>query len=167
MSHIKGTETEVEALRCEVEMLKKKCLLDQHTFENDGKAVLFYTGLPNFATLILVFNFLVPHVQHSVRNILSPFQEMIIFFMKLPLNLFMQDLGYRFNISQPTVSRIFCKWLDVAHDRLSWLIKWPERDGLRNSMPQVFKSSFPKCVAIIQAWRNNLRGGGDQASGGP
>ena len=90
MGHIAGTEADLEALRCEVEVLRKKtCQLDKHTFENDDKAVLFYTGLPNFATLMLLLNFLVPHVQHSIRNILTPFQEMMVFLMKLRLNLFM------------------------------------------------------------------------------
>ena len=154
---MKDTEEEVEALRREVEVLRRKTsLLDQHSFQNDNKMVLFYTGLPNYATLMLVFNFLLPHVPCSVRNSLTPFQEMLIFLMKLRLNLVMQDLAYRFNVSQSTVSRIFCRWLDAAFQRLQWLIKWPDRDELRSGMPEVFKKSFPRCVAIIDCFEISM-----------
>nr|XP_054919818.1 uncharacterized protein LOC126516758 [Dermacentor andersoni] len=65
------------------------------------------------------------------RNSLTLFQEMLIFLIRLRLNVPLQDLAYRFNVSQSTVSRVVNKWIDVAFVRLSRAVKWPEPEELQ------------------------------------
>ena len=69
--------------------------------------------------------------------------------MKLKLNMPMQDLAYRFNISRSTVSRIFLAWMCVMDVRLMPLIVWPERQDLIRTMPQCFQESFGTKVTVI------------------
>ena len=70
---------------------------------------------------------------------------LIMFFLKLRLNLFDEDIAYRFRVHPSTVSRNFHRVLDVA----AALIKWPEREVLRQTMPTSFRKFFNKCCVII------------------
>ena len=75
--------------------------------------------------------------------------EFFLVLVRLRLGLHVEDLGYRFGISNTSVTRIFQKWLEVMYHRLHFLIKWPEREVIRQNMPMAFKQLFPKCVCII------------------
>lgn len=70
--------------------------LDETSFQKDKGMVPFYTGLPSFALLLGLFQLLQGSVRHSERNSLSKFQEMIVFLVRLRLNLPLQDLAYRY-----------------------------------------------------------------------
>lgn len=61
----------------------------------------------------------------------------------------MQDIAYRFGVSQSTVSRICDKWLDVFYGRLNALIRWPEKEQLVKTMPLVFRDNFGTKVSAI------------------
>lgn len=107
---------------------------DQSYFRDDNTKVSFYTGLPTCkvpeATSIHVSPFVKCQTQSPTL-----FQEMIMVLMKLRLNVPHQDLGYRFGVSQSTVSRTFAHWLFIMDVRLSPLIRWPEREELWRTMP--------------------------------
>ena len=72
--------------------------------------------------------------------------------MKLRLNLGEQDLAYRFQNGQATVSRYFNRGLDVLYSSLSFLIRWPEQDELLKMMPMEFRKHFRSCVVIIDCF---------------
>ena len=80
---------------------------------------------------------------------LDRFQEFVMVLMNLRLNVPLQDLAYRFKVSQPTVSRIFSSWLVVMDNRLSPLDSWPEREHLWRTMPQCFMYSFGRKVTVV------------------
>ena len=121
---------------------------NEHSLQKDDKRVNFYTGLPNFATLYLVFELLTSGLEPN-RGVLTAFQEICMVMIKLRLNLEEKDLAYRFGISQPSVSRIFRKWIAIMAERLQPLIYWPGRAELRETMPIAFRKFFPKCVCIL------------------
>ena len=64
----------------------------------------------------------------------------VLTIIKLRLDLPFKDLAYKFGISVTTISRIFCKWLTIMDVRLKCLIICPDRDSLRKTMPQCFRS---------------------------
>ena len=121
---------------------------NEHSLQKDDKKVNFYTGLPNFATLYLVFELLTSGLEPN-RGVLTAFQEICMVMIKLRLNLEEKDLAYRFGISQPSVSRIFRKWIAIMAERLRPLIYWPDRAELRETMPIAFRKFFPKYVCIL------------------
>ncbi|KAL5006646.1 hypothetical protein ScPMuIL_015452 [Solemya velum] len=50
-------------------------LLD--SFQNNEEKVKFYTGLPNFLTLMAIFDLIKDHLNDSSRSMLTPFQQMM------------------------------------------------------------------------------------------
>ena len=67
---------------------------DQEYFDSDAK-VRFYTGLPSYEVLMVVFEHVSSHVSRQTQN-LSRFQEFVMVLIKLRLNVPLQDLAYRF-----------------------------------------------------------------------
>ena len=128
------------------------CLSFESFTEAPSSKIKFYTGVePEICKH--VFDLVVDHVPESTHSSkLSKVQEFLMVLMKCRLNLFEQDLAYRFDISQSTVSRIFRKWLPILSSRLSFLIKWPAREDLYKTMPTCFKEFFPKCVVVIDCY---------------
>ena len=116
-------------------------------FDSDRK-VLFYTGLPSLEILIVVFEHVSPHVTRKTLS-LDRLQEFVIMLMKLRLNMPLQDLAYRFQVSHYTVSQIFSSRLGVMDTRLFPLISWPEREQLWGTVPQCFMYSFGKKVTVV------------------
>ena len=121
---------------------------DQCELEKDNEKVKFYTGLPSFQILNTVFLQVSPYVTRKSQY-LTTFQEFILTLMKLKLDVPLKDLSYRFNVSLPTVSRVFTAWMVALDVRLAPLIKWPEREDLWRTMPQCFQFAFGKKTTVI------------------
>lgn len=90
----------------ELQVTVNRSRFTEEALGEDHDKVCFYMGLPSFAVLLAVFRLIEHHISHSRNNVLSKFEEMMLFLMRLRLGLSMQDLAYRFNISQATASRI-------------------------------------------------------------
>lgn len=118
-------------------------------FEGNDERVKYYTGLPSFLTLMTIFNFLEPFLPGSGRTALTKFQKLVLVLMKLRLNLPVQDLAYRFNVSKSTVSRTFLTVIHVMYIRMKSLIIWPGREELRLTMPMEFRKYFGLKVVVI------------------
>ena len=78
----------------QTDKITESVLFSDPYIKDDDEKVLFYTGLPNFATVLLVLEFITSGLPAS-RGVLSSFQELFLVLMKLRLNL---DLAYRFGI---------------------------------------------------------------------
>ena len=120
---------------------------DQEYFDSDAK-VRFYTGLPSYEVLMVVFEHVSSHVLRKTQNF-SRFQEFVKVLIKLRLNVHLQDLAYRFVVPVTTVSRIFSFWMVVMDDRLKFMISWPEREQLWKTMPMCFQYAFGKKVTVV------------------
>lgn len=153
ISQLEETSKDYFALKTLYYSLKEKASTDFanisiDTFKDDGQ-INFYTGLGNHKTLKILFDFVSPHVPHTTHNKLSNFQQLVLFLIRLRLNLETQDLGYRYNVSQETACRTFNKWLDIMHIKLKKIVFWPERQNLIKTMPSSFRSNFEGHIAVI------------------
>lgn len=109
----------------------------------------FYTRLPSFLMVLSVFNILKDYVAHTSRNALSQFEEMMLFFIRMRLRSPMQDLAYRFDVSQSTASRVCKKWLDVFYEWLGSLVRCPDKEEVMKTMPVAFAENFDLKVRVI------------------
>ena len=123
---------------------------DQEFFESDAK-VRFYAGLPSYEVLMVVFEHVASHVSRQTQN-LSRFREFVMVLIKLRLNVPLQDLAYRFVVSVATVSRIFSYWIVVMDVRLKFMISWPVREQLWQTMLMCFQYAFGKKVVAIDCF---------------
>lgn len=133
------------------ETINKQTLTNQ-SFKNNDSKVKYYTELPSLATLMALFTFVSASTLDSSKTSLSPFQQYIMVLMTLRLNFGAQDIAYRFGVSQSMVSRYFGKWINVMYVRLQPLVKWPEHDELRKTLPMDFRGDFQKCTVIIDCF---------------
>ena len=126
--------------------------------------ITFYTGFPSFTTLKTCFEYLGPAVNHlsykenesdacrSGRpHILPPMEGFFLVLVRLRLGLMEQDIAYRFNISQSTVSRIIITWINFMYLQFKDLPLWPKKEVVASYMPQVFKDQYPSTRVIIDA----------------
>ena len=60
-----------------------------------------------------------------------------------------QRLGYQFGVDITRVSKIFNHWMTIMYVELQPLIRWPERDMLRKTLPACFKSQYSRATCII------------------
>ena len=120
---------------------------DQEYFDSDAK-VRFYTGLPSYEVLMVVFGHVSLHVSRQTQN-LGCFQEFVMVIIKMRLDVPLQDLAYCFVVSVTTVSRIFSYWMVVMDVKLKFMISWPEREQLWQTMPMCFQYAFGKKVTVV------------------
>ena len=135
------------------DQLKATDEISRENLEKDDERVKYYTGLPTFTLLWAIYNLVEPHISVNHRSLLTKFQQMMLVFMRLRLNLSEMDLAYRFGVSQGTISHTFNAVLDNLYGRLGNLITWPDRESLRETMPMTFRKHFGlKVVSIIDCF---------------
>ena len=113
----------------------------------------FYTGFGSFTVLLALFKIVSVAIHESPVAKLTHFQCFTLTLMKLRLNLGNYDLACRFGISEATVSRVFSRWIEAMDTRLSFLIKWPDRESLQRTMPFCFRCNYGlKVTSIIDCF---------------
>ena len=123
---VESLTNDVETLKSDKSILQKEVqLLKDHPMgvgfiRDDDKRTKFYTGLTTFYLFQTVFDFVYPLVQmlQKMPGKLSLVDGFLMVLMQLRLGLLNEDLGYRFGVSNSTVSRILHKWLDSMYCRL-------------------------------------------------
>ncbi|XP_061790065.1 FGGY carbohydrate kinase domain-containing protein isoform X2 [Nerophis lumbriciformis] len=152
---IQSLESECQALRTENELLKDKMNrveLNEMTLKNDDGKVTALTGLPTFSVLMTLFHFVAPFLNPA--SYLTSFQQFMLTLIKLRLNLSFDFLAYYFAVDSTAVSQLFNRCVNVMDCRLvPSLVKWPDRESLRKSLPCAFRNSpFEKTVCIIDVF---------------
>ena len=145
---------DIVRLQHEVSCLKSKLAevtLSEEALKANDSMVLFYTGLPNWELLSVLYNFIKDNL--SPRSSLTPFNQLLVTFMKLRLN-HNEDIGYRFAVHPSTVSRTITAVLDILYGKLKPMIMWPSREDRERTMPMCFRKH---CAVIIDCFEMFLR----------
>ena len=171
-------EEEVKALRLEnKELLKTVDDLARNVFgiaqfKDSDSDINFYTGFPNYQTLVACYNFLSPGEKLFVtsstddsftptnseeipgnkpgrRRKLSTLDEFFMVLIRLRLGLFELDLSHRFKVHVSTVNRICISWINFMYLKFGHLNIWPSRSAIYKAMPQSFKEKYPSTRVII------------------
>lgn len=128
-------------------LLQSKMILTEDLLKENDDILKFYTGLPEWHIFSAFYDLIAPYLPEKRK--LTKFSRILMFLMKLRLNVFDDDIGFRFGVHASTVSRNFHRVLDVAAAKTAFLIQWPDRDILRLTMPVAFRKFFKKCCVII------------------
>ncbi|XP_068758304.1 uncharacterized protein [Montipora capricornis] len=172
---IETLNKEIEALNKENEDLKKniretnsKPKFHIEDYKSSDKDISFYTGFPNYDTLVLCFDLMkekaknlcysdkgTTHFDPSYnkpgsRRKLSVWVEFAMVLLRLRLGLFTKDLADRFRVSVSTVSSVCRTWIMFMRKELEPIcIQWPSKEQILYYMTPVFKSFYPDLVSII------------------
>ena len=149
IAHLQDEVNHLTAEKVQLNQDMSRMRISEESFWDDDGKTKFYTGLNTFAILMKLFRMVKDHISHTSVSSLTIFQKVVMTLMKLRLNLSYQDLGYRFGVSQSTVSRIFISTLDIMYDRTHFMIRWHSREELRQTMPMEFRRTFGNKVAAI------------------
>ena len=128
--------------------------LSPDTLKEDPQLLKFYTGIPDWTVFMALYNLVHSAIPDTPINKLSKFSMILMFLMKIRLNLFNEDLGYRFGVHHSTVSRNFHKVLNVMSVRTAHLIKWPDREILYQP---VFGDSSRNVVLLSTVQKSLLK----------
>jgi len=142
----KRKENVIFNLHVNMEKLKKPIREDQL---QDANFISFYTGL-NYSA----FSNILDHVglrlsASELKGVLAPWQSLLLTLMRLKLSLTLQDLAYRFGVSNSTAGYTFERWLFHCYTSLECFIKWPERYDTKMKTPEAFKNAFSDDIAVI------------------
>ena len=131
----------------------------------------YYTGFPDYATLLAFFEVLLEsdatvmrqwdgkncksnyddeskHRRHCKLPLLEQF---FLTLVRLRIGLFEYDLSKRFDISQATVSRITATWINLLYRTLKGIETFPPWHIVKKYMPESFKKQYPDTRVIIDA----------------
>ncbi|KAJ8303740.1 hypothetical protein KUTeg_018663, partial [Tegillarca granosa] len=119
----------------------------------DNDRIMIYTGIPDGDTFCYLFNKReggIAKTTHMDRpRSLRLIDEFFMVLMRLRLGLLFDDLEFRFNNSVSTCGDMFNKWIDYLDKSLSFLVIWPSREIIDNTMPESFKAKYPHCRVVI------------------
>ena len=148
--------------------------IDNFTSDED---IAFYTRFPSYAVFMATYTYLDPgetgeniRFWRSVQSDVDPEyyqrepdlgvgrgrprtlnskEEFFLVMCRLRQGFPERHLGYLFNISQSTVSRIVISWVNFMYLKLGQLNIWPSRKVVDDTMPPDFLRKYPNTRAII------------------
>lgn len=82
------------------------------------------------------------------KRLLSLKEEFTLTLLRLRRGFDTKSLGDMFGVSESSVCRIFTTWVCLMNIDLSFLIKWPTREQIRENLPKCFKY-FKKTRCVI------------------
>ncbi|XP_077313525.1 uncharacterized protein LOC143934088 [Lithobates pipiens] len=101
-----------------------------NSIKSDGKWIRFYTGFDSYEHLTDFLSFLTAdqklcsgkirkRSEVGPQSALSSEDQLLLVLTRLRLGLLLQDLSFRFRVSESTVSRYWLNWTDLLHARLT------------------------------------------------
>ncbi|XP_055907587.1 uncharacterized protein LOC129942597 isoform X2 [Eupeodes corollae] len=122
-----------------LESTNTRISLSQGSFKIDDKKVNYFTGLPSYAVLEIIYNFVEQQLVCCLKKGVNKFDALILVLMKLRFDLPLTYIGYRYCIAGNTTATIFHSNLKMLSKKIGPFIRWPEKAALRENTPAYFK----------------------------
>ena len=117
--------------------------------ENDDKRMHYFTGLSSYSVFTTLLELLSQATKPYLHFGSSPGDQLLMVLTKLRHADPHQHLGYQFGVDITRVSKIFNHSMNIMYVELQPLIRWPERDMLRKTLPACFKPQYSRATCII------------------
>lgn len=136
----------------EILAVNKKCQSGFHGYESletsDDQALLDLCGVSRESFQLLLKVYLSKSENINTKKI-TPSDKLLIFAMKMKLNLTYSALSALFRIHRTTVSNIFVSVLLDLNSGCQEFVRWPSREVIEYTLPPEFKKDYFKCRVII------------------
>ena len=126
--------------------------LSVDTVRGDNKQCMYYTGL---AWDVFETTFGILSEEINSKGILKTplIDQYFLTLVKLKHNPKFQYLANQAGISHPsTMTDYFWRWIDLISCKLSFMVQWPDRDRIRQTVPLHFRDKYPKLTGIIDCF---------------
>ncbi|XP_065884580.1 uncharacterized protein [Dysidea avara] len=146
----------------------EKSLFRLANIKEDDGLVSFYTGFPDYNTLLTFYNIILEsdakvmrqwrggESKESYNDVktgrdykLPLFEQLFLTLVRLRLNDPELDLAIRFGLSQSCVSRIIATWINLLYHSLKGLERFPPWHIVQKYMPVAFKEQYPNTRLVI------------------
>jgi len=170
---IKRLTLQVEKLKVELEETRKlasNSLFRLENIKDNNNLVKYYTGFPDYATLIVFFeqvlesdaklmklwdsrrcSGVIQSVKHGPPCKLPLLEQLFLTLVRLHAGAQEVDLSVRFGLSQSSVSRISMTWINLMYHSLKDIYRFPPWHIVKKYMPDTFKRHYPNTRIIIDA----------------
>ena len=118
--------------------------------KDNNDASRYLTGL-SWSIFQIVKDAIIPFM-HNPRKNLPQQNQILMVLVRLRLNLPFEYLSMQTGISQSTIHSWFQKIIDIMYRKLKFLIHWPDREFIRQSLPPVFRAQFPRLTSIVDCF---------------
>ncbi|XP_044303880.1 uncharacterized protein LOC123032220 isoform X2 [Varanus komodoensis] len=91
------------------------------SIKGHSKWLRFYTGFDEYSRLAAFLDFLLDgkgSPENSPHSALSPENQLFLVLVRLRLGLLLQDVAFRFHISESTASRYWLSWMEIMEQRM-------------------------------------------------
>ncbi|XP_070552402.1 uncharacterized protein [Ptychodera flava] len=142
-------QQERDDLQKSVEQLKCSKLSSSSIKENNSRSK-FFTGLP-WSTFLSTFLFQSTFVRNTTKG-MSLVDQFFITLIKLRFNLPFEFIAYQTGFGDTTIREYFWKWIDIMYAKLNFLVKMPDPDAIRETLPNDFKVKYPRLTMLIDCF---------------
>lgn len=148
---ISTSSTTDQGVQCSLPSNQNRFSVDN--FENNPKAMSYYTGFYDYQYFMFFFNILDPAAfdLNYKCSLLSPHDQLFLTLMKLRQSKDDVELSLLFNVSETTVSRIVCTWINFIYFQLQEIDIWPSKSVVEATMPVGFRKMYPSTRVILDA----------------
>ncbi len=118
--------------------------------DNNGRSK-FYTGL-SWEVFTQLSLFLSTVITTSAKCMLPATEQLFLTLVKLRQNLPFELISHQAGVDVSTVSRSFWKTIEVLYRKIGFMVRWPERETLNETLPAIFKLHFPRLTGIMDCF---------------
>ena len=79
-------------------------------------------------------------------------EQLFVTLVKLRHNLSFEFLAQVKGIPKTTMIDYFCKWIDLMHAKITFMVHWQDRENIFQTIPAVFKEKFPRLTSIVDCF---------------
>ena len=165
--NVKSLEAEKNSLHEKLVELRNKKMFGIERFTGEPLNFEFYTNLPDYLTFLTLLDFLEPRrfklnsLSYTLKEkqyihergrepLLSPENQLFLTLTRIRHGYEETDLAHRYDISQPTVSDIFSRWIRHMSHMLTQIDIWPTKELVLKKMPSCFKEAgYGETMCIV------------------
>lgn len=135
-----------------LEKLVNASSLTSTAVEGNNEQCKMLTGV-SWDVFIKIFLFLSTFVgsKQSCPN-LPQREQLFVTLVKLHHNLSFEFLAQVKGIPKTTMIDYFWKWIDLMYAKLSFMVHWPDREKIFQTIPNVFRGKFPRLTSIVDCF---------------
>ncbi|KAM4531367.1 uncharacterized protein PAE49_023577 [Odontesthes bonariensis] len=125
--------------------------LSAHAVRGNDRLCCALTGL-SWTVFDCLHRYLAQFSKSPKVSGFSTEDQLFLCLLKLRQNPSNALLSHVLDRPEPTIRYMFRRWLNILYAKITFLIHWPDRECIRETIPPVMMVNFPRLTAIIDCF---------------